>query len=136
MKQRLPIALFFIAVCAINTGAWGQKVYRCGTAYSQTPCADAVAVDVTDSRSKTQKAQADALTQREAAAANAMEKTRLQDEAQAQADSQAVRRKNAKATEATKKKSTKKTKKKKEPDYFTARDTNGKPKKSTDKTAN
>lgn len=134
MKQRLPLALFFIAVCAMNTGAWGQKVYRCGTAYSQTPCADAVAVDVTDSRSKAQKAQADAMTRRDAATADTLEKNRLQDEAQAQADSQAERHKNSKAASAVAKKSTKK--KKKEPDYFTARDTGAKTKKTAEKPAN
>lgn len=134
MKQRLPLALFFIAVCAMNTGAWGQKIYRCGTAYSQTPCADAVAVDVTDSRSKAQKAQADAMTRRDAATADTLEKNRLQDEAQAQADSQAERHKNSKAASAVARKSTKK--KKKEPDYFTARDTGAKTKKTAEKPAN
>lgn len=133
MHKPQILATLLIAVCAVSTGAWGQKVYRCGTSYSQTPCADAVAVDVTDTRSKTQKAQADSLTRRDAATANAMEKTRLQEEAQAQAESAAVRRKNDKADKATetpKKKSV--GKKKKEPDYFTARDTAAKKSKTAD----
>lgn len=131
-------ATLLIAICAVSTGVWGQKVYRCGTSYSQTPCADAVAVDVTDTRSKTQKAQADSLTRRDAATADAMEKARLQDEAQAQAESAAVRHKKNgkadKATETPKKKSG--GKKKKEPAYFTARDTTAKTKKTAEKTAN
>ena len=140
MKHFSSIAAIFIASCALSTGASGEEVYRCGNAYSQKPCTDAVLVDVQDARTREQKAQADAATQREAAAANAMEKARLKEEAQqraanaklAAADKKKQAAKPKKAASAadtadagassgkTKKASAKK-KKKKEPEFFTAR---------------
>lgn len=86
MKPSSLRAIFYIALCALSTGATGQNVYKCGNAYSQKPCTDAVLVDVQDSRTPVQKAESDALIKRDAAAANAMEKTRLKEEAQQRAD--------------------------------------------------
>jgi len=57
-------------------------------------------VDVQDSRTPAQKAESDALIKRDSAAANAMEKARLKDEAQQRAD-------NAKLAAAAKKASAK-----------------------------
>jgi hypothetical protein len=62
-----------------------------------------VLVDVQDSRTPVQKAESDALIKRDAAAANAMEKTRLKEEAQQRADNAklaAAAAKNAKANAA------------------------------------
>ena len=100
MKPSSLRAIFYIALCALSTGATGQNVYKCGNAYSQKPCTDAVVVDVQDSRTPVQKAESDALIKRDAAAANAMEKTRLKEEAQQRADNAklaAAAAKNAKA---------------------------------------
>lgn len=89
MKNRLFFALISIATCALSTGAAAQKVYRCGSAYSQTPCPDALVVEVEDTRSKAEKSESDARVRREAASADAMEKQRLHDEAQAMANGNA-----------------------------------------------
>ena len=131
MKKALVFAIFSIAACAIPTGAWSQKVYKCGSSYSQIPCADAVTVDTGDARSKAQKTEADKQTARDAKVADAMEKTRLKEEAQALAQNKPA----AKAKEKDKEKSAsakskaeseeearKKAKaKKKEPEFFTAK---------------
>ena len=143
MNHTIPFAAFFIACCTLSTGAQSQKVYRCGDTYSQKPCADAVVVDVSDPRSQTQKARADAETRRELAAANAMEKARLKEEAQmrsdrakqtpSQAKKTATAAQNAAAgasdTGAAPKHAPKShTKKKKEPEFFTARSAASTPK--------
>lgn len=87
MKLRLQnhflFATFFIAGYALSTGATAQNVYRCGNSYSQTPCPDAVVVDVEDTRSTSQKKDSDTRVRHDAATADALEKKRLQEEAQA-----------------------------------------------------
>ena len=100
MKLIHTVAIFSIALYAISTGATEQNVYKCGNAYGQKPCIDGVVVDVQDSRTPAQKAESDALIKRDSAAANAMEKARLKDEAQQRAD-------NAKLAAAAKKASAK-----------------------------
>jgi len=64
--------------------AQAQTIYRCGTTYSDTPCAQAVAVPTADPRTPAQKAQTDEATARSASLAGQMEKTRRADEAAAQ----------------------------------------------------
>lgn len=147
MKFNLPIAPFFIALCAISMGATGQNVYKCGNTYSQKPCVDGVVLDVQDARTPEQKAQSDALIKRDSAAANAMEKARLKEEAQQRSDNAklaaaAARNFSAKpkgkaseptddATASHKTKAKKKSaKKKKEPAHFTTRHAPEKPKKA------
>ena len=124
IPQALSIATFLVAACAVSTGAWGQKVYRCGATYSQTPCPDAVAIDADDARSKAQKTQADQATARDVKTANTLEKTRLKEEEEAAARSQPVttggKSSTAKAKTKTDASAPKKTKKKKEPEFFTA----------------
>lgn len=83
-------AIFLIAACAISTGAWGQKVYRCGASYSQMPCNGAVTIETLDARSKTQKIQSDQATVRDLATANSMEKDRKKEEAKTIAQSNAA----------------------------------------------
>ena len=84
MKKSQAIATILIAACAVSTGAWGQNVYRCGTTYSQIPCNGAVTVKVDDTRSPQQKIQTDKAIARDMANANALDKARLKEEAQAQ----------------------------------------------------
>ena len=48
MKKLFPVAMFTVAVLALPTGSWGQTVYRCGSSYSQTPCAGGVMTDIRD----------------------------------------------------------------------------------------
>jgi len=133
MNRPLTIATFLIATCAIPTGAWSQKVYKCGSSYSQIPCADSVTVDTADARSKAQKAEADKQTARDAKVADTMEKTRLKEEAQALAQNRPAKpsahktadknkEKSAKAKFDTDEDDKKKPKgKKKEPEFFTAK---------------
>lgn len=135
-------AIFLIAACALSTAAWGQKVYRCGSSYSQIPCNGAVTIETQDARSKTQKTQSDQATVRDLATANSMEKDRKKDEAKSIAQSNAAlkagqapegkakptAKSKAKAQPQTKADPTadkpvaskKKAKKKDEPEFFTA----------------
>nr|WP_295772013.1 hypothetical protein [Rhodoferax sp.] len=137
MKHISAYAIIFIASYSISTRAGAEEVYRCGSTYSQKPCPDAVKVDVQDSRTPAQKAEADAKTQRETAQVHAIEKARQKEEAQqrtAQAKLAAADAKKAAARPRTKasapttegahasagkgKKKTSKTKK--EPEFFVA----------------
>ena len=138
MRQFVRNATVFAAAYAISTGVIGQKVYRCGSSYSQIPCADGTALEAQDPRTKAQKSQADAVIRSDALTAKSMEKERLQQEALAQqtgaktkatpADSkksptapEQVAQKSVPESsrlEAGKQSGTKS--KKKEPDYFTA----------------
>lgn len=79
------IAIFFVAAYAISTGAVAQKVYKCGSTYSQTPCTDAVQVNTGDARTAVQKKDSEKATSRDMKAAKSMEKERLADERKAQA---------------------------------------------------
>ena len=103
MKHIARSATLFIAAYAISTGAMSQKVYRCGSTYSQIPCADGgVAMEAQDTRTKAQKSQADAVIRSDAVTAKSMEKERLRQEAQVQPDTS-----KAKAMPLEQKKSTK-----------------------------
>lgn len=143
MKAWTTLAGVFITLAAATTAAMGQKIYRCGSEYSQVPCSDAVVVDANDPRSSAQKVQSDAMIQRNAAAARAMETTRLKEESALRSESagrsESSKKKKHKATQQTAntpvtaqpsatdevkaEKKAKKTSTKKEPAYFTARST-------------
>lgn len=145
MKHITAFAIIFIAANAISSRASAEDVYRCGSTYSQKPCPDAVKIDVQDSRTLAQKAEADAKTQRETVQVHTVEKTRQKEEAQQRAA-------NAKLAAADAKKAAAKThtkasapklestaastgkgkkvtsKKKKEPEFFVASAAADKPK--------
>ncbi|WP_294767550.1 hypothetical protein [uncultured Rhodoferax sp.] len=118
MHATTRFALVFIAACALSTGASAQKVYKCGSSYSQTPCQDGVALQADDARTPAQKAAAEKLAREEAKLGTQLEKTRLKDEAQADAARKPTQpdAKPAKKEDAAAKK-----KKNKEPEYFTAK---------------
>lgn len=114
-------ASFFIAVALACTLATAQNIYKCGNSYSQTPCPDGRTVDASDPRSPAQKAQADAATRRDARMADALEKSRLRNEAkQRVANKPAPRSKAPASVPVQKPGATKHKAKKKEPEYFTA----------------
>jgi len=75
------IRFFNCAVVALSclplTAVQAQTVYRCGNAYSQTPCPGASLIAVDDSRSAEQKAQTDAAATQAARQADRMERERL-----------------------------------------------------------
>ena len=74
----IAIALALLAGAALPAGA--QGVYRCGDSYSQQPCPGGKRVEVDDARSAVQKSQTDRAVQRDAKAADAMERARLKEE--------------------------------------------------------
>ena len=78
MQYRLSLTTLAILVCLLpGVTAFGQTIYRCGDSYSQTPCPGATSLEVDDSRSPVQKAQADAATAAASRTAVAMERERL-----------------------------------------------------------
>ena len=118
----LPVAKFaliLIAACAASTGAIAQKVYKCGSSYSQIPCPDGVTVEAEDARTKGQKSAATQNSKSQARQAEALEKERLKDEAQARAADQAwAKALHKKEPSGSKPKAKTKSK---EPEYFTAK---------------
>jgi hypothetical protein len=80
ISKRQLINSIFIAVTAVVTGAQAENIYKCGTTYSQSPCLGGKLMSVDDSRDPQQKLQQDAATQRDAALAKEMGKTRLANE--------------------------------------------------------
>lgn len=69
-------------ICGVFLGlscmaAAAQTVYRCGSSYSDMPCAGASMLSIDDSRSPAQKAQTDAATAQARTLAQQMERDRL-----------------------------------------------------------
>jgi hypothetical protein len=136
MRLAFSIALMLSTTLSVSTNASGQKVYRCGSSYSSTPCAAAVEVTVDDARSPQQKAETDLNTQRTLKEANAMEAQRQQIEKNASKNSLAAQKStknnSAKKQEKTennetedkvlKPKKSKHASKKKAPEFFTAKE--------------
>jgi hypothetical protein len=75
-------ANFIIAAALALAGPWtgAQTVYRCGSSYSQQPCAGAVAVDTSDPRTPGDAARAHGVAAADGKRADAMEKARLAQE--------------------------------------------------------
>lgn len=79
-------AALLLALLWVGSAAAQTPVYRCGAdgrSYAQEPCAGGRAVDVSDSRSAQEAAQARQAVQRDARQALAMERARLQREREA-----------------------------------------------------
>lgn len=72
-----------LLAAAAMSAAQAQTVYRCGNAYSQAPCPQAQAVDVGDSRSAAQQAEARRVADDERRLATEMRRDRLADEGSA-----------------------------------------------------
>lgn len=121
MIHARSFAIFLIASGAVFTSSQAQNIYRCGDSYSQSPCPGGVAIDAGDSRTKGQKAQADAATQRDRQTANTLEKERLKQEAAVSPATPKTDAAKASTTAAAPHPSSKK--KHKEPAYFTAKTT-------------
>jgi hypothetical protein len=120
-------------ICAAFLGllgiaASGQTVYRCGSSYSDVPCAGASTLSIDDSRSPAQKAQTDAATVQARTLAQQMERERLTLEKSAKSASapatrhkgDTVARPSNAGTNAHAAKAAKTAKKKTEPAFFTA----------------
>ena len=89
--RRWACAIFVTSASAMGA-TQAQTIYRCGTNYSDTPCAQAVTVPTSDPRTPAQKAQTDEATTRAAGLAGQLEKARRADEAAAQQRTQAQTR--------------------------------------------
>lgn len=119
-------AILLIAIFAIPTRANAQNTYKCGNTYSQAPCPGGVAVESADSRSDTQKKEADRVTAQSAKAADALAKERIAQEARDRTNNAnaatviGAKPDPAASGETPKKPSVKKKKKKPDAEYFTA----------------
>lgn len=78
--QTLYIAAFCGCFWLTATTAYGQQVYKCGNAYSQTPCANAEALEVQDPRSNQQKRAMDKQTVQAGQLAGQMQRERQKQE--------------------------------------------------------
>ena len=72
-----------LALVAACTGAGAQTVYRCGNAYSQAPCTGGQVIDTSETLQTRQPGSGPSAAQRDARAAQALEKERLHLEARA-----------------------------------------------------
>jgi hypothetical protein len=78
MTTKLGIyAILFVAIFTVSVGASGETIYRCGTTYSQSPCAQGQEIQVQDTRSSEQKEQSEVATRADAKLADSMQKDRL-----------------------------------------------------------
>ena len=114
MKALILMAGF---VC-IGNGVQAQTVYRCGPdgrVYSQSPCPQGRAVDVSDERSATQRAAAQARAHNDQVRGDALERERLDREAGKPAAPGKIGGKAAPVTEPVASKSKAKASKKKKP---------------------
>ena len=86
--RRWACAMFVMGASTMGA-TQAQTIYRCGTTYSDTPCAQGVKVPTADPRTPAQKSQTDEATARASGLAGQLEKARRADEAAAQERTQA-----------------------------------------------
>lgn len=77
----MKLAAVALMLCFAVGAAQGQEVYRCGSAYLQTPCPQGRLVEADDSRSEAQRAEAARVAATERRLANEMRRDRLAEEA-------------------------------------------------------
>jgi hypothetical protein len=78
MKRQLIIAVLACGAAAANAQG---AIYRCGSTYSERPCADGTAVQALSAPAAADVAASRQEAERQAKAADAMEKARLKEEA-------------------------------------------------------
>ena len=81
MPKNLSIAVLCLAASGWIAPAAAQNIYRCGDSYSEQPCPGGKLVPADDARTATQRSQTSLASERDAKAADAMEKARLKEEA-------------------------------------------------------
>lgn len=79
-----------VAGAILSMGLQAQGIYRCGNAYSQTPCPGAESLHLNDPRQPDQKQQTDAAASQAARLAQTMEQTRIAEEKRLLADRQST----------------------------------------------
>ena len=77
----MKLAAVALIFCFAVGAAQAQEIYRCGSAYSQTPCPQGRLVEADDSRSEAQRAEAARVAASERRLANEMRRDRLAEEA-------------------------------------------------------
>lgn len=82
----MPRNLSMVAMLCLAASSWiapaaAQDIYRCGDKYGQQPCTGGTLVQADDTRSADQRSQTSLAAQRDAKAADALEKARLKEEA-------------------------------------------------------
>ncbi|MDP3822149.1 MAG: hypothetical protein Q8R33_11805 [Burkholderiales bacterium] len=77
----MKLAAVALMFCFAVGAAQAQEVYRCGSAYSQTPCPQGRLVEADDSRSEAQRAEAARVAASERRLAHEMRRDRLAEEA-------------------------------------------------------
>ena len=83
MKKTTRIALTGIALAIACLHAAAQSVYRCGSAYSEAPCAGGQVIDTSETMQTRPQGTGPSAAQRDAKAAAELEKERLALEARA-----------------------------------------------------
>lgn len=83
MAFSLQSAVLLLSLCLLGAGVQAQKIYRCGSGYSQVPCEGAVEINANDARSAEQKMASERAIARDGRTADALEKARLRAEKQA-----------------------------------------------------
>ncbi len=83
MKNTTRLALIGMALGSACLGTAAQSVYRCGSAYSQAPCTGGQVIDTSETLQTQQKGKGPTAAERDAKAAAALEKERLNLEARA-----------------------------------------------------
>jgi hypothetical protein len=117
MPKNLSMAVLCLAAGGWIAPAAAQAIYRCGDSYSQQPCPGGTPVQAEDARSAGQRSQTSLAAERDAKAADVMEKARLKEEAKpAQAYIPAPKAQDASQEDGTPVTMTKA----KKPSYFTA----------------
>ncbi len=77
----MKLAAVALMFCFAVGGAQAQQIYRCGSVYSQTPCAQGRLVEADDSRSESQRAEAAGVAASERRLAGDIRRDRLVEEA-------------------------------------------------------
>jgi hypothetical protein len=80
MPGKFSMAALGLAACGWIAPAAAQAIYRCGDSYSQQACAGGARVQAEDPRTAGQRSQTTLAVERDAKAADAMEKARLKEE--------------------------------------------------------
>ena len=81
IRRHCLVTLLLIAISPYSHWAKAEKVYKCGSTYSQTPCPGSTTLELDDTRDPAEKKRMDAQTRRNADLARDMEQSRLASEA-------------------------------------------------------
>ena len=122
MNHTKTSTILLIALLFLSTEVAAQKIYKCGTTYSQQACPDGVIIPAASTPEAAQKTATDQATRRDTLSADRMEQLRLQQEAKDLAANtpNAKRKTRTTATKSEAKPSRKKSKVKYKEDEFRA----------------